>query len=167
MRGVIELDIMEACSVLSSLGTLAIAVTSWCQIRRDARVGYVPVVVIDDFAWCDGELVARVRNCGTGPALDVKMWGMWGRDAVPIEPMVDGRRMTALHLAPNEARRVCVLETPLQKTEKAADVMPQEIRIRYHSVRGRTFEGRAEIPRDLSRNDPVHANGQARSGLPE
>ncbi|WP_367306076.1 hypothetical protein [Alicyclobacillus acidocaldarius] len=166
MLGVIELDIMEACSVLSSIGTLAIALTSWYQIRRDTQISYVPMVVIDDFTWSDRRLVAQVRNYGTGPALDVKLWGIWGRDAVPIAPMVDGRRVTGLHLAPAEAKCVHLLATRPCSERASADV-PEEIRIRYHSVRGRTFEGCAKIPQDLRNVDPQSELGQARSGLPE
>ncbi|ACV59266.1 hypothetical protein Aaci_2257 [Alicyclobacillus acidocaldarius subsp. acidocaldarius DSM 446] len=166
MRGVMDLDIMEACSVLSSISTLAIALTSWYQIRRDTLIGYVPMVVIDDFAWSDGRLVAQIRNYGTGPALDVKLWGMRGRDAVPIAPMVDGRRVTGLHLAPAEAKCVHLVATRPSSERGRADV-PEEIRIRYYSVRGRTFEGRAEIPQDLRNVEPQSELGQAGCDLPE
>jgi len=166
VRGVIELDIMEACSVLSSIGTLAIALTSWYQIRRDTLIGYVPMVVIDDFTWSDGRLVAQIRNYGTGPALDVTMWMMLRRDAVPIEPMVDGRRVTGLHLAPAEAKCVHLVATRPSSERGRADV-PEEIRIRYHSVRGRTFEGRAEIPQDLRNEQTTRPLGQAGCDLPE
>jgi len=166
VRGVMDLDIMEACSVLSSISTLAIALTSWYQIRRDTLIGYVPMVVIDDFAWSDGRLVAQIRNYGTGPALDVKLWGIWGRDAVPIAPRVDGRRVTGLHLAPAEAKCVHLVATRPSSERGRADV-PEEIRIRYHSVRGRTFKGCAEIPQDLRNEQTTRELGQARSGLPE
>ncbi|WP_234969487.1 hypothetical protein [Alicyclobacillus vulcanalis] len=148
-----DLDIMEACSVLSSLGTLAIALTSWYQIRRDARIGYVPMVVIDDFARWNGHLIAEIRNYGTGPALDLRMWMVRGRDVLPIEPSVNGRRVTGLHLAPTEAKRVqleaVARESASSYAVSSSEPLPAVIRMRYRSVRGRTFEGQTHVPPEL------------------
>ncbi|WP_062305803.1 hypothetical protein [Alicyclobacillus sendaiensis] len=166
MLGVAELDLMEACSVLSSIGTLALAVTAWYQIRRDTKLMFVPMVVIDDFAWSGGNLVAQIRNYGTGPALDIKLWMMEGQDAAPVAPLVDGRQVTGLHLAPAEAKRVVLTAHPRCR-EQARAMVPAEIRMRYHSVRGRTYEERTRIPQELQTAVVQHGLGQADDGLPE
>nr|WP_242549478.1 hypothetical protein [Alicyclobacillus mali (ex Roth et al. 2021)] len=161
-----DLDLMEACSVLSSIGTLAIALTSWYQIRRDTQIGYVPMVVIDDFDRLDGELVAELRNYGTGPALDVKLWGMRGKERVPIAPVVEGRRVSGLHLAPAEAKRVHLAAGGPSRHGVDGNT-PEVIVLRYQSVRGRRFEERAEIPQDLRNVEPQSKLERARSGPPE
>ncbi|WP_206879706.1 hypothetical protein [Alicyclobacillus mali (ex Roth et al. 2021)] len=166
MLGVMDLDLMEACSVLSSIGTLAIALTSWYQIRRDTQIGYVPMVVIDDFDRLDGELVAELRNYGTGPALDVKLWGMRGKERVPIAPVVEGRRVSGLHLAPAEAKRVHLAAGGPSRHGVDGNT-PEVIVLRYQSVRGRRFEERAEIPQDLRNVEPQSKLERARSGPPE
>ncbi|AEJ44430.1 hypothetical protein [Alicyclobacillus acidocaldarius] len=166
MLGVMDLDLMEVCSVLSSIGTLAIALTSWYQIRRDTQIGYVPMVVIDDFQRLDGELVAELRNYGTGPALDVKLWGMRGEERVPIAPVVEGRRMSGLHLAPAEAKRVH-LAADWRSRHWGDEKAPDEIVLRYRSVRGRKFSARSQIPPELRTQANPSKLGQAGSGLPE
>ncbi len=161
-----DLDLMEACSVLSSIGTLAIALTSWYQIRRDTQIGYVPMVVIDDFERLDGELVAELRNYGTGPALDVKLWGMRGKERVPIAPVVEGRRVSGLHLAPAEAKRVHLAAGGPSRHGVDGNT-PEVIVLRYQSVRGRRFSARSEIPPELRLGANTNELGQAGSGLPE
>lgn len=161
-----DLDLMEACSVLSSIGTYPICVSRRIWYHDVRAMASVPMDVIDDFERLDGELVAELRNYGTGPALDVKLWGMRGKERVPIAPVVEGRRVSGLHLAPAEAKRVHLAAGGPSRHGVDGNT-PEVIVLRYQSVRGRRFSARSEIPPELRLGANTNELGQAGSGLPE
>ncbi|GMA56474.1 hypothetical protein C7445_101207 [Alicyclobacillus sacchari] len=148
----LSLDIVELASVLSSAGTLAIAVTSWYQIHRANQETFYPIVAIDDIAQtASGVWEIAMKNYGTGPALELKLTIQSDGGFTAIPPIVSGTRVTGLHLAPNEQK---VVQISMDEDHKARRMEHQHgerraLSVSYRCIRGRKHELLAELPEEF------------------
>ncbi|MFB5188868.1 hypothetical protein [Alicyclobacillus fastidiosus] len=100
------LDMIESATIVSSLGTLAIALCSLYQTRRSVIDSFVPVLSIDEISIGSNELTVRIRNYGTGPALDVMMLLEVHHHVVTPDIFLDNHPISVLHVGTNEAKDV-------------------------------------------------------------
>ncbi|WP_067618058.1 hypothetical protein [Alicyclobacillus acidiphilus] len=142
-----SLDLVETATIVSSLGTLAIAFTSWYQMHRTAQETFLPILSVDDISWDErGQLVITVKNYGNGPALDVRMEvadsAREQRQQCP--PLIGGQQVTALHVGTNEHKVVTLAQIAgvfhTSKEEASERVQRNTVlRIHYTSIRHRPY----------------------------
>ncbi|GLG01444.1 hypothetical protein Alches_14830 [Alicyclobacillus hesperidum subsp. aegles] len=150
----LSLDIVEVASVLSSVGTLAIAVTSWYQIHRANQETFYPIVAIDDIGQTScGVWEIAMKNYGTGPALELMLAIQSDDGCTAIPPIVSGNRVTGLHLAPNEQKTIQISMNESRLAHRANPSRKREaLRISYRCIRGRRHELFTELPEELESN---------------
>lgn len=127
------LDMIECATIVSSIGTLAIAISSIYQMHRSQRDSFFPILSIDDIAYDPDEgLLLQLRNYGTGPALNVRIQVLISGRSTPFYVTYYGHQQTVLHVATNESKEVGLIGT-IEAPEET------ELQIYYECIRHRNF----------------------------
>ncbi|MCL6454063.1 MAG: hypothetical protein K6T78_10680 [Alicyclobacillus sp.] len=149
------LTIMELATLASAAGTLALACTSFYQLRRGRKDQLHPMVYADAL-WLDAtrsaphaddlqleRICLHLKNYGTGPALDVRFRakvqtprsnGTAAWVELPIDQLVNaGEAVQYMNLAPNEDARV-ELRMDAKSVQRVQPGQPLSIRLSYRSV---------------------------------
>lgn len=133
------LDMIELATIASSLGTLAIAISSLYQMRLTVRDSFFPILSLERVVSKSPDLYeVVVRNYGTGPALNVEMKLQVDDTLKPLCASQDGQPYTPFHIATDESKEIS-LTAPHGIEPSGAIVMT------YECIRKRQFEQRVSL----------------------
>lgn len=127
------LDTIECATIVSSIGTLAIAISSIYQMRVNQRDSFFPILSVDDVTFHSDGLALQLRNYGTGPALNINIEIRGTGTNAVLHIFCHGHSQTVLHVATNESKDidiVCTIDHP----ENC------ELHLTYECIRHRNFE---------------------------
>lgn len=129
---------IECATIVSSLGTLAMAICSLYQLRRSQRDSFLPILSLDDVERASsGVYRLQVRNYGTGPALNVRIQIHIHEKPLQAVTSFQGHRFHVCHVATNEVKEILLsTTTPLSNEMK--------LNIDYECIRHRHFA--SDIP---------------------
>lgn len=129
---------IECATIVSSLATLAMAISSLYQLRRNQRDSFLPILSLDDVERePTGAYRLQVRNYGTGPALNVRIQLHIHEKPLQALTTFQGHRFHVCHVATNEVKEILLsTTTPLSNEMK--------LNIDYESIRRRHFA--SDIP---------------------
>lgn len=146
------LTIMELATLISAVGTLALAVTSVYQMRRVRKDSLHPMVYADAI-WMDTEpggsqvqlerIFLRIKNYGTGPAIDLRFNlhpdTSDRAGTAPFDPLAiveiskGGQRIEYMNLAPSEEAQMELRLDPM-RIQPLNQGQPLRLEIGYRSV---------------------------------
>lgn len=127
------LDAIECATIGSSIGTLAIAISSIYQMHVNQRDSFFPILSVDDATFHSDGLTLQVRNYGTGPALNIKIEIRGVEIEAPLQVFCHGHAQTALHVATNERKEIDLVGSMVHLEHG-------ELHLRYECIRHRNFE---------------------------
>ncbi|EPZ45103.1 hypothetical protein [Alicyclobacillus acidoterrestris] len=142
-------DMIESATIASSLGTLAIALCSLYQTRRSVIDSFVPVLSIDGLTVHSDELSIRLRNYGTGPALDVTMLLRSDNHVFTPDVFLDGYPISVLHVGTNESKEVCLKP----KEQPVPDLTRVALTIQFECIRRRHRQANFSVASFLCEHD--------------
>lgn len=135
-----SLTLLEIASSLSAMGSIAIATTTFYQIRRSSREAVLPLVY-PEFVRVKGKTVdVRLRNYGRGPAIDVQLTLYVDGRAVYYTAHKGEQPITFLNIATNESE-----ELTLHADRSSANL---NLRVQYKSVLREKFYRKIQVRND-------------------
>ncbi|WAH38108.1 hypothetical protein [Alicyclobacillus dauci] len=144
------LDMIEAASIVSSIGTLAIAISSIYQMRRNQRDSFFPILSVDAVRMdCPNHVTIRLRNYGTGPALNVQMILRSHHAHHRPEISHEGLAQSVIHVATNESKEFDLI-APIPAPTQTSLIL------RYQCIRHRHFQGNIPFKNFLDTKPTYH-----------
>lgn len=128
------LDIIECATIVSSLATLAMAISSVCQMRRSQRDSFYPVLSVDNVKVSTrGDVTLQIRNYGTGPALNVEIYLQIDGQSITPAVFLQNHPLNTLHVATNESKEINLKSAPQAHAQML-------LRLEYKCIRHRQFQ---------------------------